>query len=382
MSIPLRLRAFNFFYFSLFSLFLAYLPVYGAKAGFSDMHLGLILGAGSLISIFSQPFWGMVSDRYRTIRKVLLLLISVSILAGVAVFRSEQLWVYALLVALMNLIFLGTDPLVESLNFQTARRESVSYGSVRMFGALGYASASLATGYITGYWGMTSLSWIFLGFGLVTLLLAFGMADVQTSVKRPALHELKAFFTQSHSLLFFLLVLIVAIPQKMNDQFIGIYMERLGGGMRLTGLAWFIMTMAETVFFAFSARIVKPGREVPLMTAAAVLYILRFLLSSMVNDPYVLAALQVLQAVTFVLFYVAGMQYLHAIVPEQWKSTGQTVFSVMLFGVSGIVGSMLGGWLIGEFGGAVMYRVMALLAGAGFLLFWLLFLPKVRVRPL
>jgi MFS transporter, PPP family, 3-phenylpropionic acid transporter len=377
-SIPLCLRGFNFFYFSLFSLFLSFLPVYGAKAGFSATHLGFILGLGSLISIFSQPLWGMVSDRYRTIRKLLLLLIAASVIVGAGVYRSEQLWAFTLLVALMNVFFLPTDPLVESLNFQTAQRQGISYGSVRMFGALGYAVASLAAGLITGHWGMSSLSWIFLGVGIVTLLLAFGMADVQASAKRPAFHELKAFISQSHSLLFFLLVLVVAVAHKMNDQYIGLYMDRLGGGMRLTGLAWFVMTLTETVFFALSARMIKPGREVWFMTAAAAMYALRFLLSSWVNDPFTLVALQMFQGVTFVFFYVGGIQYLHTIVPEQWKSTGQTVLSVVFFGVSGIIGSTLGGWIIGEFGGAVLYRIMALFAGAGFLLFWLLFLPRLR----
>lgn len=378
MSIPLRLRGFNFFYFSLFSLFLSFLPVYGARTGFSDTHLGFILGMGSFISIFSQPFWGMVSDRYRTIRKLLLLLLTVSVLVGAIVYRSEQLWLFTLMVALMNLFFLGTDPLVESLNFQTAQSQGISYGSVRMFGALGFAFASLITGFISGHWGMSSLSWIFVGFGIVTLLIALGMADVQAPAKRPAFHQLKDFFRQSHSLLFFMLVLIVAIAQRMNDQFLGLYMDRLGGGMRLTGLAWFVMTLTETVFFALSSRIIKPGKEVIFMTSAAALYALRFLLSSWVDNPYMLVALQVLQGVTFVFFYVGGIQYLYTIVPEQWKSTGQTVFSVMFFGVSGIIGSTLGGWLIDHFGGSALYQIMALFAGAGFLFFWLLFLPRLH----
>ncbi|TJY44055.1 MFS transporter [Cohnella pontilimi] len=373
MSIPWRLRGFNFVYFSLFSLFLSFMPVYGTKAGFSDTHLGFILGMGSFISIFSQPIWGMVSDRFRTIRKVLLLLISASIIAGFLVFQSEQLWMYTMMVALMNLFFLGTDPLVESLNFQTARHQGISYGSVRMFGALGFAFASLATGYIAGHWGISSLSWIFMSYGTVTLILAFGMADVQASAKRPAFHQLRGFFTQSHSLTFFLFVLIVAISQKMNDQFIGLYMDRLGGGMRLTGLAWFVMTLTETLFFALSARMIKAGREVSFMTAAAALYTLRFLLSAWVTDPYMLVALQMFQGVTFVLFYVSGIQYLYTIVPEQWKSTGQTVFSVMFFGVSGIIGSTLGGWLMDEYGGPALYRTMALFSFIGFLLFWLMF---------
>lgn len=366
MSIILRLRGFNFFYFSLFALFISFLPIYASRVGISETHIGLILGTGSLISIIFQPLWGMVSDKYRTIKKVLLLILTASVIIGTLMYQTSQLWSLFALVILMNVFYLPTDPLVESLNFQTTEREGVSFGSVRMFGAMGYAVTSFLAGYAMQLWGMGSLAWIFLGFGTTALLLCIGLADVKASAKPALFHHLKHFFLQSRTLTFFLIVLIVAIPHKMNDTFIGLYMEQLGGDVRLTGLSWSVMTIAETIFFAISARLVKPGKEGLVMTIAAGMYALRFLLSSFAQHPYELVALQVLQGVTFVLFYVGGMQYLYSIVPEEWKSTGQTMLTVMFFGVSGIVGSTIGGWLIDEWGGAVLYRMMALVAALGF----------------
>lgn len=366
MSIILRLRGFNFFYFSLFALFISFLPIYASHVGISETHIGLILGTGSLISIIFQPLWGMVSDKYRTIKKVLLLILTASVIIGTLMYQTSQLWSLFALVILMNVFYLPTDPLVESLNFQTTEREGVSFGSVRMFGAMGYAVTSFLAGYAMQLWGMGSLAWIFLGFGTTALLLCIGLADVKASAKPALFHHLKHFFLQSRTLTFFLIVLIVAIPHKMNDTFIGLYMEQLGGDVRLTGLSWSVMTIAETIFFAISARLVKPGKEGLVMTIAAGMYALRFLLSSFAQHPYELVALQVLQGVTFVLFYVGGMQYLYSIVPEEWKSTGQTMLTVMFFGVSGIVGSTIGGWLIDEWGGAVLYRMMALVAALGF----------------
>lgn len=379
MSIPARLRALNVFYFSLFALFLSFLPIYGAKIGISETHLGLILGAGSLISMFSQPVWGIVSDRRRTIRKVLLPLILLGVVLGTLLYRSEQLWSYTLLVALMYVFFLPTDPLMESLNYQTSQRLRISFGSIRMFGAMGFALSSLTAGFVSDWWGMGSLSWVFMGCGAVTLALVLTVSDVQSSSKPPVFHHLFAFFKQPKALVFFLLVLVVAISHKMNDMFLGLYMERLGGGMRLTGAAWFVMTAAEALFFALSSRWVKPGRELAVMTVAAACYSLRFLLSAEVSSPYALVALQLLQGVTFVLFYVGGIQYVHSIAPAQWRSTGQTLLTVMFFGVSGIVGSSLGGWVLDMYGGTVLYRVMAGVAGFGFALFCLfLLLPKRR----
>ncbi|QMV41172.1 MFS transporter [Cohnella cholangitidis] len=362
MSIVTRLKGFNFFYFAMFALFLSFLPIYSAEVGVSGTHIGLILGMGSLISIVAQPLWGMVSDKSRTIKKVLLLLLLASILIGTLLFHAHQIWSLIVLVALMNVFFLPTDPLVESLNFQTSQREKVNYGSVRMFGALGYACVSLTAGYALKLWGMDSLSWIFFGVGCAALLLALSLSDVQASAARPSFHHLKDFFLQSHTWIFFVIVLIVAIPHKMNDTFIGLYMEELGGDVRLTGMSWFVMTITETVMFAFVSRMIKPGKEAIWMTLAAGLYALRFLLSSMIGTPYGLVALQVFQGFTFVLFYVGALQYLYRIVPEQWKSTGQTALTATFFGVSGIIGSTVGGLLLDLYGGAVLYRGMGLFA--------------------
>ncbi|MFC5704289.1 MFS transporter [Cohnella faecalis] len=368
MNATIRLKGFNFFYFSMFALFISFLPVYMAKVGVSKTHLGFILGLGSVVCIVSQPFWGVISDKYRTVRKVLLLLILLSVLSGSFLFQSVHLWSLLPAVLLMNLFFLPTDPLVESLNFRTTQAQKVSYGSVRMFGALGYAITSLLAGGVLAQWGMDSLAWIFAGAGLLALLLAFGLADVETSAKPVLVRHLRSFLLKRDTIALLVVVFAVAIPHKMNDIFIGLYMDELGGSMRLTGMSWFVMTIMETIMFAASSRLIRPGREGLLMTIAAGLYAVRFLLSSFVTDPYELVGLQIFQGFTFVLFYVGALQYLYSIVPEEWKSTGQTMVTVLFFGVSGIIGSGIGGWLLDELGGAWLYRIMAALAVAGFVL--------------
>ena len=368
MSTIARLKSFNFFYFSLFALFISYLPLYSTNAGISGTHMGLILALGSLVGIVSQPIWGMVSDKARTIKKVLLFLLTASVLFGTLLYRTDELWSLGLLVLLMNVFYLPTDPLVESLNFQITEREKVSYGSTRMFGALGFACLSLITGYALKAWGMGSLSWIFLITGCIALAIGWTLSDVQAKASRPSVQHLKVFFAQSYTWVFFLLVLIVAIPHKMNDTFLGLYMEQLGGDVSYTGIAWFVMTFAETLVFAISASLIKPGKETVLMTIAAGLYAVRFLLSSLIEAPFALAALQAFQGCTFVLFYVGAIQYLYRIVPPQWKSTGQTVLTATFFGVSGIIGSSTGGAFIDRYGGAALYQSMAFIAFIGCLL--------------
>ncbi|WP_176220708.1 MFS transporter [Cohnella massiliensis] len=379
MSIAVRLRGFNIGFFSLFALFISFLPVYASQIGISKTEIGLILGIGSLISIVSQPLWGIVCDRTRTIKKVMLLILTVSVIAGTLLFQSREAWLFALFVAMMNLFFMPSDALVESLNVQTAQRVGISYGSIRTFGALGYAFTSLAAGTFLHAFGMGSLAWIFLGFGLVTLLLGLSMSDVKASSKPIAFGQLKTFMLDPRMLAFFALVFLVALPHKMNDMYIGLYIEEMGGNVRHTGMAWFAMTLSEALFFALSAKLIKPGKELAVMAVSAGMYLVRFGLSSLVTEPLPLVAMQVFQGVTFALFYVAAIQYLHSIVPEQWKSTGQTVMTVLFFGISGIVGSSAGGWLMERLGGQSLYRIMAALAAVAFV--YGFYLWKKRLRP-
>jgi len=364
------LRSFNFFYFSLFSLFLSFLPVYLSAQGISKTEIGWVIASGSLIGIISQPFWGVMSDRLKAPKKVMLWLLAASVIVGSIMFQTTQLWGLFLMVGLVYFLYMPTDPLVESLNFQLSQKYQVGYGAVRMFGAMGYAVASLLIGFAANQWGMISLSYLFMGYGMITLLLAFGLEEAPVTSKPLKWQDLRQFFTGSRTIIFFLLVLIGAIPHRLNDIYLGLYVESLGGNVQLVGQAWFLMTLVEVLFFGLSQRMVKPGKELMIIALAAGVYVLRFLLTAWSDSPVWVVGLQLLQGLTFVLFYTASIQYLYAIVPEEWKATGQTVLAVLFFGISGIIGAVAGGWVFDHWGGRTLYLGMAglSLAAAAFAL--------------
>jgi len=356
---------FNFGYFSLFAIFLAFLPVYLSSRGISETGIGLLMGAGGIVGLVSQPLWGVVSDKRRTIKKVLILLLALSIGVGFATFQLTSLWALAIGVGLMYFLFMPTDPLMESLNFQVSQKIGVPYGSVRMFGAIGYATASFAVGIATDAFGLDAMAFLFAGYGLATLLIALRADDAPAPSKPLRWADLQRFLSRRESLAFFLLVLLVAVPHRTNDLFVGIHITALGGDYRTVGITWFVMTIAEVAFFGLAHRFVKPGRELGVIAFAAVLYVLRFALTSAADHPLAVVLLQLLQGVTFVLFYTASIQHLYSIVPEPWRATGQTILAVLFFGVSGIAASFLGGWIFDAFGGETLYRGMAAISAIG-----------------
>ncbi|TYP69689.1 MFS transporter [Paenibacillus methanolicus] len=359
------LRIYNFVYFSLFAIFLSFLPVYLSSIGLTKTEIGLLIGLGGFVGMVAQPMWGIISDRLRTVKKVLLLLILLSVIVGAVLFQSQQLMLLSGLVVLMYLFFMPTDPLMESLNVQISQQQGVAFGSIRMFGALGYAVASMIVGYAGEVGGRMSYVYLFVGYGTLTLLLGFLLPDAPVSAKVMRQSDLKAFLKARKTLLFFALILIISVPHRMNDIFIGLYVEHLGGSTVQVGYSWTVMTAAEVLFFALSGKLIKPGREMAVITLAAGCYAIRFLLSGLASTPEAVVWLQIMQGVSFVLFYGAAIQFLYRIIPEEWKATGQTLLAVLFFGISGVVGSTAGGWLFDRIGGEKVYLLMSAMAFAG-----------------
>jgi len=375
------LRGFNFLFFGLLAIFIPFLPVYLAEQGLKPGQIGLIVGTGGFVTIITQPLWGMISDKSKTIRKVLLILIAFSSIIGYLLYDSKSYFLLILFAMLLYFFLMPIDPLTESLNFTIAEASRISYGSIRTYGALGYAVVSLLTGYVMSYFGAHSLAILFVGIGAISFIVLWKMPDAPVSGKPLTLRSLKHFLSNKETLLFLLLVFICSIPARMNDTFLGVYIRELGGSTALVGQAWFLAGSSEIVVFALSFWWLRKGKELMIITIATTFYFIRFFLSAWITDPHLLAYLQIMQLLTFPIFYSAAIQYLYRIVPVEWRATGQTVLALLFFGVSGILASYVGGAIYGAFGGKVLYLSMASLSFLG-ILFGLILYRIYRKKPI
>ncbi|WHY13003.1 MFS transporter [Peribacillus frigoritolerans] len=359
------LKSFNFLYFGLLAIFIPFLPVYLADQGLRPAQIGFIIGTGGFVTLITQPLWGMISDKTRTIRKVLLLLIFFSSVIGYFLYDSSSYLQLILFAMLLYFFLMPIDPLTESLNFTKAEKSGISYGSIRTYGALGYAVISLITGYVMSYFGANSLAFLFAGIGLISFIVSWMMPDAPVSGKPVTLSSLKHFFSNKETLLFLLLVFICAVPARMNDTFLGVYIRELGGSAKLVGLTWFLAAGSEIVVFALSFWWLRKGKEIIIISFAAAFFFIRYFVSAWITDPQLLAYLQIMQLLTFPIFYSAAIQYLYRIVPVEWRATGQTVLALLFFGVSGIIASYIGGAIYGAYGGKTLYLFISSISFIG-----------------
>lgn len=361
------LRGFNFLYFALLAMFIPFLPVYLGEQGLNPAQIGFIIGTGGFVTIIAQPLWGMISDRTRTIRKVLLALLLCSAVTGYFLFDSSSYVGLILFAMLLYFFLMPIDPLAESLNFRISEAAGISYGSIRTYGALGYGVMALLTGYVLSYFGSQGMAMLFVGISLTSFIVSWFMPDAPVTGKPVTLDSLKHFLSNKETLLFLVLIFISSVPARMNDTFLGVYIRELGGSPELVGQSFFIAAMSEIIVFALSFWWLRKGKELIIISISGAFYFLRFFISAWITDPHLLAYLQILQILTFPVFYSAAIQYLYSIVPEEWRATGQTVLALLFFGVSGILASYAGGALYEAFGGKVLYLTISVMSFIGML---------------
>jgi MFS family permease len=178
--------------------------------------------------------------------------------------------------------------------------------------------------------------------------------------------------------IFFLVFLMfVTITHRANDSFVGIFITELGGSADLVGTAWFVAVISEAVVFASDAFWFRKYHPLVFVIVAGILFSIRWFLYGIITNPTIIILLQVIHGFTFAGLYVAAFAYVSRVIPARLQSTGHLIFYSVMFGLSGIIGSMGGGLMIENFSGHALYHAMSILSFIGVLL---LSVYYVRIR--
>lgn len=73
------------------TIILSYLPIYLKYKGLDGTEIGWVLAVGPFAAIFSQPFWGYMSDKYKTVKWTLVICIIGLLISSVLFFQMNQL---------------------------------------------------------------------------------------------------------------------------------------------------------------------------------------------------------------------------------------------------------------------------------------------------
>ena len=374
-------------YFLAFSCTAAWQPIFADylnSRGITDFRMGLILAITPLLMFTVQPFYGMLADRYGY-KKCLLIS---SILASVSfmLYLIEGGFTYLLFVTIaMSVFYNSTQPLLDSLSLTFIKRNpSFSYGSLRIAGAAGWAF----TGIIVGYFIDKLSTQVIFASSAISMLLTFVFAfflhfdkeeDAATE-KLSVGKDLNEIFRNHKLVILLISVFLVFAASTPIYYFYSIYLKQIGATPLFVGFMLSFQGLCELPFFYYSARIIKKLGIKTTLIVAVFATTLRLVLYNLVENPYFVLPIELLQGIGWSLFWAASVEQVNILVKEELRATGQSFLTGAMLGAGAIAGNLWASYLNGR--EMPVSQIFILNAGIvlviGFFMMWLL--PRVSHR--
>ncbi|AOF84150.1 major Facilitator Superfamily protein [Hydrogenophaga sp. RAC07] len=352
-------------YFAHIGFFNPYLPLWLKELGFSLLAISVLTSVQSASRLFAPYLWGSLSDR--TGERVRLLRYG----ATAALLLSLGLWFDLGGVGLFVVLLLtfthtsGMMPMSEAalahLVSHGGAFDAKRYGRIRLWGSLGFLVTVVAAGFWFEHFGLVHFpAWTLATLAAVTisvwLLPDFrepGHAvEAQPSVwpvlRQPAVRWLFAavfFHVLAHIFIYI---------------FFSLYLDSLGYSKMVIGLLWALSVVIEIGWFFTQGRWLPRLSLSAWLVLAAALMTLRMGLTAGLPLVWPLLLLaQALHAITFAAHHTVCIALVSHHFPGRLRGRGQALYSVLGYGLSGVIGGIAGGVVSSAWGLASVFWLSA-----------------------
>lgn len=365
-----RLRAFSFSFYTVMAVVVTYFPLYFYDRGFSEQQVGILYSIGPSVSIFANLIMGLASDKYRTIRKLLTLLLIGQLLMVLLLLPVNHFVLVSIIVGGFYFFQTPVNSLNDSLILLSQPHTGRSYPSIRIFGSIGFSIAALLVGQFLQGSGSGSTLYFALGAIIITLALSFLLKDYQGSLRKIEFSGFFKLIRKPQILSFFLLILVLSIAHRMNEGFLAIIMRQMGASESMIGTAWMLSSASEIPILYLLGKYGHKFKELPLLAFAGLTYALRFWLLSIATGPEWIVLIQAMHSITFGVFFSTALRYLSVLIPDEYRASGQAIYAVVWTGFAGLIAGTVGGFVMEQHGATLFFQVgmtISLFAAAGFL---------------
>lgn len=372
-----QLAGFYFFYFAYIGAFAPFFGIYLADAGFGPVEIGVVMALPQLTRIIAPHLWGWVADAGgRQIG-----LVRATVLAGslcwLGLFASVSfLWICAVVLA-TGFFLSAALPLVEATTLTHLGEHTGRYGSIRLWGSIGFIAAVIGVGYALDFFGASALLWIVTGSLMGTAVFTWLVSDAprapHAADQQPIAHVLK----RPEVIALIVACALMAVAHSPYYTFYSLHLVDHGYSKGLTGWLWALGVICEIAIFLWLPRLYAAYTLRDILIASFALAALRFLLIGWGADSLVLLLFaQTLHAASFGSFHAAAIGVVHRLFRGRHQARGQAIYGSLTFGIGGAVGSLASGYAWEPLGAALTFSAASACAVAGMLLImWKLRLP-------
>ena len=365
-------------YFPFLSLFLD-------SKGLTAGQIGGVIAGMAVARVILSPMWGHLADTTIGRRRALQIGAVGGAAGALALFAAESdpaIWATAIALAGVSATI---APNVDAIALEFLGDRMSDYGRMRGWESLSYATACLLIGIVLqqagARWAMPIVA--------LAALAVFGWTIVAIEPDRP-LHRIRhgrlgavgaVFRAAPRFWIFLVALLLVWTGFNAAWNFIGLRIERAGGGPFLLGAGAALGGLVEVPVMRLSSRLSNRLGLRPVFVAGCLVYAFGFLLWGLVEDPTLLSVLTVFEGAGFALLFTTMVVVIGRMLPSTLYSTGQSLAATMGFGIAPIIGAGLGGLVFDRYGPETLYVGASLLTLCGAAVAWLALSTPALSRP-
>ena len=361
-------------FFAGIGLIMPFLSLQFKAVGYNGVQISLLNMLSALAVILTAPQYGLIFDRSKD--KRLILLISLAI-ATVTLFLIPYLRAFGamLVIYTINRVIVSSSITAsENLSYQVSAdkngEEKAGFGSLRMWGSLGFALTALLGGMIFQNFGLLRNSRIFLGLMAATFVVLLLMPESIFRERRSIESGETALSTRGVIKLIakdqylLLTVVALALTDPLFDgvrSFEPIFMEELGLPVSVIGLAATLSALLEVPMMLGADRLIERIGVQNLVIAILSFDLTRRLLVWIFPSGWVVFALNIMTAISFTLRLITTVHLINLRIPKQYTTTALTFVFNTLNGIMYILSNAISGVIYDAFGARQIYLVSATL---------------------
>ncbi len=355
-----------FFYDLAFALFSALISVYLIGKGYSASQVSLLISVASLANMVTQPIIGNLTERFG-MRPVNMVLFGASCLAAGLFVIAPNFAIIVIAYALINLIMNGVNPVVERM----ATSSPYSYGSVRMWGSIGFAAGTQLTGLLYDHIAPVAPYVAFI-FAMLLAILGFWGTNPRVPEAEQANIEndgepvsTKALLTHKLVLYYLVLQVLFAAVTGAAYSFCAAYLTNKGLDASLASTFLAVAALIEIPLLLFSSKFMdKIPNKVLLLGVFAMVVIEMVIYGLNMPLPLIIVATFIGRHPPAIINIMTNMKVVNTIVDPRQQITGLAlVKTCQSFGT--IISNNIGGRIADAAGYPAMFMFLLAMIALG-----------------
>ncbi len=356
-----------FLYFGAMGVFLPYFNLYCLNLGFTGFQIGSLSAVRSAVLILFSIFWGILADRKGLRRPIYILCSFVSTALWALFLFTTDFRFMLLLTIIYGAFYAPIISFLEAFAMDVLGKTKHRYGRTRVWGSIAFIAVVLISGKMIDRYTVGIVIALALAISTAQAMTAVGVPRIRS--KRQAQPQDAVRLFSGHTLVFLMCAFLMLVSHGAYYGFFSIHLAQLGHGGGFIGVCWALASTAEVVVMINSPRLFARFSIKRILAVSFAVAVLRWGLLYVAQSAMVILASQLLHAITYGAFHMAGILYMDQLAPASEKTLGQALNNAVTYGLGLTVGFFVSGALYDAGNTSPLFLLSAGVALAGGLLF-------------